>query len=79
MSIQMLLKLTCTCSLICLLVLDGITQECGPCKKRPSLALFDFDVQVAGPNTKDTTQNLWPEWKALFQLAGSVGTKSYLE
>ena len=77
MSIQMLLKLTCTCSLICLLVLDGITQECGPCKKRPSLALFDFDVQVAGPNTKDTTQNLWPEWKALFQLAGSVGTNLF--
>jgi len=52
----------------------GMTQECGPCnKKKPSLAQFDFDVQVAAPNVKDSTQNLWPEWKALFGLAGSVG------
>ena len=69
----MFLKSVCACCLFCFFVHVSIAQECGTCKKRPSLAVFDFDVQVGAPNTKDTTENLWPEWKALFGLAGSVG------
>ena len=53
----------------------SFTQDCGSCKTTPKLAVFDFDVQVPQPNAADGTDDLWPEWKALFRLAGHVATQ----
>lgn len=49
-------------------------QQCGNCKLTPKLTTFDFDIQVPKPNVADSTDQLWPEWKNLFILAGSVAT-----
>src|SRR5688572_16240586 len=54
-----------------------LAQTCGHCHNRPSVATFDFDIQVAPPNSADTTANLWPEWKALFMLSSVVSTKLF--
>ena len=49
-------------------------QQCGNCKLTPKLTTFDFDVQVPQPNAADGTDQLWPEWKNLFIMAGAVAT-----
>jgi hypothetical protein len=49
-------------------------QQCGNCKETPKLTTFDFDVQVPTPNVTDSTDQLWPEWKNLFIIAGAVAS-----
>lgn len=62
-------------SLLCLLTQFCYSQQCGNCKLTPKLTTFDFDIQVPKPNVADSTDKLWPEWKNLFILAGSVSAK----
>src|SRR5687768_15111179 len=54
-------------------------QECGNCKNIPQIATFDFDVQVPQPNTADSTEQLWPDWKNLFMFSGSVAVSLFNE
>lgn len=64
----------CILTLFCLLTQFSYSQQCGNCKLTPKVTTFDFDVQVPKPNVADSTDQLWPEWKNLFILAGSVAT-----
>jgi len=50
-------------------------QQCGNCKEIPKIASFGFDVKVKEPNKDEGTENLWPEWKNLFMLAGVVSAQ----
>jgi hypothetical protein len=47
-------------------------QNCTNCNEVPRIAGFDLDIRVPQPNAQDGTENLWPEWKSLFQMAGFV-------
>ena len=62
-------------TLLYLQLINATAQQCGNCNRRPSVAIFDFDIQVPAPSANDTTHELWPEWKALYQLAGIVGSQ----
>jgi len=55
--------------------LYGFGQECNNCDSYPKLIAFGFDVQVPEPGKEDSTENLWPQWKALFRLADHVSSK----
>ncbi|MFL5810813.1 MAG: hypothetical protein ACJ749_14930, partial [Flavisolibacter sp.] len=64
------------CFLFCLISLGFIGtvdgQSCSNCGSQPKVIQFDFDIKVPEPNKNDGTENLWPQWKQLFTLAGSV-------
>src|SRR5436190_8445205 len=47
-------------------------QQCGNCKKVPTIAGFGFDIKVAEPNKEAGTADLWSEWKKLFRFASVV-------
>ena len=53
---------------------EATAQSCSNCNESPKIVQFDFDVQVQKPDTSNGTQNLWPEYKNLFIIAGSVGS-----
>lgn len=62
-------------AVFCVCCLYSYGQQCGNCDRRPSIATFDFDIKVPPPAANDTTHELWPEWKALYLLAGMVSSK----
>lgn len=51
-----------------------LSQQCGNCKTTPKLSAFGFDIQIPQPSAADGTEKLWPEWKNLFILAGSLAS-----
>src|SRR5215204_762771 len=40
-------------------------QQCGSCKTTPSVAAYDFDIQIPQPEDEEALQN----WRQLFWLA----------
>ncbi len=49
--------------------LSCLSQQCGNCGQRPSVALYDLDVQVPQPELKGEKTQGWLEWQQLYWMA----------
>ena len=56
-------------SFVSLITVFAGAQQCGSCKLTPTIAQYDFDVQVPQPELKGEKTEGWLEWLQLFWLA----------